>query len=218
MPVAPSAALAVVRVETTVRSTFEREAGPRGREVAFKPDREIDSDDTWMFTDGSSKGFQAVVTLRPGHDVRLVAGAARTETRNVGAELAALVTALEAVLPGERVAIVSDFLWGIYYVLGWHQVENPLLREQIAAARAALAERRPAAVRFIHVKGHERDDSTLGRWNDVADRLCALGATVDVALPASAFPSPGRSSRRWNLATLLAGAGAVAAGDKSATR
>jgi hypothetical protein len=148
-----AAGLAVVRVETTVRSTYEREAGARKRAVAFKADREIDSPDTWMFTDGGSKGWQSLVVLRPGQDPRLVASEARTETRNVGAEVAGLVSALAAVLPGERVAIVSDFLWSIYYVLGWYQVENALLREQVGAARALLAERRPASVRFIPRQG-----------------------------------------------------------------
>jgi hypothetical protein len=193
--------LAVVRVETTVRATYEREAVARKRPVAFKADREMDSPDTWMFTDGGSKGWQSLVVLRPGQDPRLMARAARTDTRNVGAELAGLVSALEAVLPGERVAIVSDFLWGIYYVLGWYKVENALLREQVAAARALLAARRPASLRFIHVKGHERDESALGRWNDVADRLCALGAAVDVTVPASAL---GPAGGRWKLSELLA--------------
>jgi hypothetical protein len=189
----------VIRVETTVRATYEREAGKRSRALGFKADREIDSADTWMFTDGGSKGWQSLVVLRPGQDPRLLARAARTETRNVGAEMAALLSALEATLPGERVVIVSDFLWSIYYVLGWYRVENRLLREQVEAARALLAERRPASVRFIHVKGHERDDSALGRWNDLADQLCAGGAAIDVTVPASAFAA----GRRWKLATLL---------------
>src|SRR6185503_12283905 len=106
----PNAWLAVVRVETTVRATYEREAGARKRAVGFKADREIDSADTWMFTDGASTGWHSLVVLRPGQDPRLMARQARTETRNVGAELAGLVSALEAVLPGERVAIVCDFL------------------------------------------------------------------------------------------------------------
>ncbi len=179
--------LSVVRVETTVRQTFERESGARKRAVSFKPDREIDdSDATWMFSDGGSKGWCALVVLRPGQDARLVAREVRTETRNVGAELGGLVSALDATAPGERVVIVSDFLWSIYYVLGWYNVENPLLREQVAAARALLAERRPPSVRFIHVKGHLRDDTALGRWNDVADRLCTLGRPVDVVVPLSA--------------------------------
>ena len=71
-----------------------------------------------------------------------------------------------------------------------------------APARALLAERRPPSVRFIHVKGHERDDSALGRWNDVADRLCALGVTVDETVPAAAF-DPSRGRRK--LSGLLAG-------------
>ena len=58
--------LCSVRVETTVRETYEREAGRRKRAVTFKPDREIDSTDTWMFTDGGSKGWYGLVVLRPG--------------------------------------------------------------------------------------------------------------------------------------------------------
>jgi hypothetical protein len=171
--------LSVVRVETTVRQTFERESGARKRAVGFKADREIDSDATWMFSDGGSKGWCGLVILRPGQDVRLVAREVRTDTKNVGAELGGLVSALGATEPGEQVAIVSDFLWSIYYVLGWYAVENPLLREQVAAARALLAERRPASVRFIHVKGHLRDDTALGHWNAVADGLCSLGRPLD---------------------------------------
>jgi len=190
----PNAWLDVVRVETTVRATYEREAGARRRAVGFKADRELDSKDTWMFTDGSSKGWQSLVVLRPGKDVRLLARAARTDTRNVGAEVAGLVSALDAILPRERVAIVSDFLWSIYYVLGWHNVENALLREQVASARELLAKRRPASLRFIHVKGHLRDQSALGRWNDVADQLCSLGVEVDGSLPASAFDG---ARSRW---------------------
>jgi len=197
----PDPALGCVRVETTVRSTYEREAGQRGRAVGFKPDREIDSPDTWMFTDGSSAGWQSLVVLRPGQDARLLARAAPLEARNVGAEVAALVSALDETRPGENVTIVSDFLWSIYYVLGWHRVENALIREQVSAARVILAERRPGAVRFIHVKGHERDDSTLGCWNDVADRLCGLKSPIDATAPAASLAS---RAARSSLAALLA--------------
>jgi hypothetical protein len=193
--------LSVVRVETTVRQTFERECGARKRAVSFKSDREIDSDATWMFSDGGSKGWCGLVILRPGQDARLVAREVRTDTRNVGAELGGLVAALDATVPGERVVIVSDFLWSIYYVLGWYAVENALLREQVAAARALLADRRPASLRFIHVKGHLRDDTALGRWNDVADRLCTLGRRVDRVVPLSAALAARTPSQ---LAALLA--------------
>jgi hypothetical protein len=186
-----SPSLSQVRVETTVRQTYEREAGPRKRAVSFKPDREIDSADTWMFTDGGSTGWMSLVVLRPGADARLVARPIRTETRNVGAEVGGLVSALEAMVPGERVAIVTDFLWSIYYVLGWHDIQNGLLREQVAEARALIDARRPVSLRVIHVKGHLRDATALGHWNDVADRLCALRQPVDVTLPATAFGAPG---------------------------
>jgi hypothetical protein len=180
-----------VRVETTVRETFEREAGRRGRAVAFKPDREFDAADTWMFTDGSSTGWHSLVILRPGQDARLVARVVETDTRNVGAEVGGLVSAFEATLPGERVAVVSDFLWSIYYVLGWHVVENTRLLQQVAAARALVDARRPASLRFIHVKGHLRDATALGHWNAIADRLCSLGQPIDAVVPRAALGVPG---------------------------
>jgi ribonuclease HI len=200
--------LSLVQVETTVRETYEREAGPRKRAVSFKPDRELDSEGTWMFTDGASSGWHALVVLRPGEGLRLVAREARTDTRNVGAEMAGLVSALEAIVPGERVAVVTDFLWAIYYVLGWYEVKNALLREQVAAARALLVERRPASLRYIHVKGHLRDETALGHWNAVADQLCGLACEVEVALPRATLEPPGA---RPSLAALLAGHPAAAA-------
>lgn len=195
-----------VRVETTVRETFEREAGRRGRALAFKPDRELDAPDTWMFTDGASKGWYALVVLRPGEDARLVAREVETDTRNVGAEMGGLVSAFEAVLPGERVAVVSDFLWSIYYVLGWHAVENARLVQQVAAARALLDARRPASLRFIHVRGHLRDATALGHWNAIANRLCSLGRTVNAVVPRADLGAPG--TRPDVLAVLRAASGA----------
>src|SRR4051812_10286374 len=56
--------LSVVRVETTVQKTYDRETGLRKYPVAFKPDREIDSDETWMFTDGGGTGWHGLVVLR----------------------------------------------------------------------------------------------------------------------------------------------------------
>ena len=91
-----------------------------------------------MFTDGSGSGWHGLVVLRHGQDPRLVARAVHMEMRNVGAEMNALLMGLEAILPGERVAIVADFLWSIYYVLGWWKVEHPALVKQVAAARALL--------------------------------------------------------------------------------
>jgi len=192
----------VVRVETTVKATHDREAGPRKRPVLFKPDREIDADETWMFPDGSSTGWHGLVVLRPGQDPRLMAREIPMTTKNVGAEMNGLLMALEVMVPGERVAIVADFLWNIYYVLGWYQTKNPALHDQVAAARALLDARRPASLRYIHVKGHVRDGTAFGRWNHVADRLCALRRPVDRAVPLSAFGEPGAPPRP--LAAILA--------------
>jgi hypothetical protein len=109
--------------------------------------------------------------------------------------------ALEAISPGERVTIVSDFLWSIHYVLGWRNVHNEALRAQVAAARALLEARSPASLRFIHVKGHVNDGTAFARWNRVADQLCSLGEAVDRTVPVSAFGEPGARARP--IATIL---------------
>jgi hypothetical protein len=181
----------VVRVETTLPETYTREAQQRKRAIELKADREIDSTDTWMFCDGGSKGWYSLVVLRPGEDARVQAGEVRTDSRNVGAEMGGLLKAIEASVRGERVVVVSDFLWSIYYLLGWHDMKNELLRGQVVAGRGLLDERQPASLRFIHVKGHLRDATTLGHWNDVADRVCALGRPLDRVVPRSAFGAPG---------------------------
>src|SRR4051794_14326635 len=137
--------MSAVRVETTVPETFARESQQRRRAVALKADRELDSADTWMFSDGGSKGWYGLVVLRPGEDARVMAGEVRTDSRNVGAEMGGLLKAIELTASDERVVVVSDFLWSIYYVLGWYDIKNELIREQVLAARAHLAERRLAS-------------------------------------------------------------------------
>ncbi|EYF05146.1 ribonuclease HI [Chondromyces apiculatus] len=180
----------VVRVETTERKTYDREAGERKRAVGFKPDRTIDSDETWMFTDGSGSGWHGLVVLRQGEDSRLVARDARIPMKNVGAEMNALLLALEAIRPGERVVVVADFLWNVYYLLGWYKVNHPTLQEQVAKAHALLDACRPASLRYVHIRGHAKDSSPLGHWNHIADRLCALHRPVDCTAPVSAFGTP----------------------------
>jgi len=185
IPVGPW--VSAVRVETTVQETYDREAGAKKRAMIFKPDREIDSDETWVFTDGSGTGGHGMVVLRPGQDPRLVARQIRMAMKNIGAEMNALLLALETIVPGDRVAIVADLLWSIFYVLGWYNVKHPALREQVAAARALLDARMPASLRFIHIRGHKNDGTAFGRWNHVADRLCTLKQPLDRTMPVSAF-------------------------------
>lgn len=176
-----------VRVETTVRETHDREAGARKHPITFKADREIDSDETWMFVDGSGTGGHGLVVLRPGQDPHLVARQVRMAMKNVGAEVNAFLTAFETIVPGDRVVIVADFLWGIFYVLGWFNVKHPALRKQVVAAHTLLDARAPASLRFIHIRGHKNDGTALGRWNHVADRLCTLKHPIDCVMPMSAF-------------------------------
>ncbi|MFO0606048.1 MAG: RNase H family protein [Polyangiales bacterium] len=155
------------------------------RPVAYRSSRAIDASATWMFTDGSGSGWHGLVVLRPGRPPRLVARETRMAMRNVGAEMNGLLLALEAVDAREPVTVVSDYLWSIYYVLDWRVARHPALVEQVREARAALSAKAPARLGFVHVRGHRRDGTDFGFWNDIADKLCGARVAFDGELPES---------------------------------
>lgn len=189
-------------VETNAPDTYARESGLR-RRVGYRASRSIDRASTWMFTDGSGSGWHGLVVLRPGLPPRLVARHVDMPMKNVGAEMNALLLALDVCAAGEHVTVVSDYLWNIYYVLGWYDAKATALADQVRAARQTMSARRPAHLRYIHTRGHRVDGTDFGFWNDVADRLCdarvPLDAEVDerplrehlaAALPLRTFLAP----------------------------
>lgn len=190
-------------VETTAPDTHAREAGRLRRKVGFRSSRaiDIDGDETWMFTDGSGTGWHGAVVLRPGSAPRLIARERVMPMKNVAAEMNGLLLALDAARPGESITVVSDYLWDIYYVLGWYDVKVPALVELTREARAKLEARRPSRLRYIHTRGHRNDGSDFGLWNTVADRLCAAKVAVDREFPEATIRS--HLAKGLPLATLL---------------
>lgn len=159
-----------VVVESNAPDTHARES--MKFPVGFRASRSIERDHTWIFTDGSGSGWHAAVVLRPGAPVRLIARSLPREMANVGAEMNGLIVALEAMEPGERVTVVSDYLWDAHYLLGWRNLHNPALIRLVDQARALLSARRPEYFRYIHTRGHRHDGTDFGFWNNVADKLC----------------------------------------------
>lgn len=164
-------------VESNAPDTHARES--KTFPVGYRASRSIDRDHTWMFTDGSGSGWHAAAVIRPGRAVRLIARQTKMAMSNVGAEMNGLLLALNAIEPGESVTVVSDYLWDIHYVLGWRNVLHPALVEQVDRARELLVARRPGFFRYIHTRGHRRDGTEFGFWNDVADKLCGAQVAHD---------------------------------------
>ncbi len=164
-------------VETNAPDTHARESlkHPLGRRTS----RAIERDHTWIFTDGSGSGWHAAVVLRPDRPLRLVARSLPREMSNVGAEMNRLLLGLSALDPGERVTVVSDYLWDAYYILGWWNASKPALIRLVDQARALLTSRRPESLRYIHIRGHRPDGTDFGTWNDVADKLCSARVAFD---------------------------------------
>jgi ribonuclease HI len=167
-------------VETTKLVTAQREGGKWP--VRFRRACSIDPKRTWIFADGSGTGWHAAVIVRPGVEEHRLCRCHATSTRNVGAELDGVILGLEHTLPGERIAVVSDYLWTAYYLNGWWQVRDPYLRERVA--RAVLQDHRLSGALFVHHPGHQADDGGFSRWNRLADQLCGTESLVDLRIPA----------------------------------
>jgi hypothetical protein len=135
-------------VETNAPDTHARES--LKHPVGHRTSRAIERDHTWIFTDGSGSGWHAAVVLRPDRPLRLVARSLPREMSNVGAEMNRLLLGLSALDPGERVTVVSDYLWDAYYILGWWNASKPALIRLVDQARALLTSRRPGFIRYIH--------------------------------------------------------------------
>lgn len=174
-------------VETNAPDTFARES--KRRPVGYRASRAIDADTTWMFTDGSGSGWHGLVVLRPDCAPRLLAREILMPMRNVAAEMNGLLLALEHCEPNERVTVVSDYLWNIHYVLGWFDVKAPALVTQVRQARATIEAKTPAYFRYIHTRGHRRDGTDFGFWNEVADHLCAARVPFDGTVPEAVLRS-----------------------------
>ncbi len=157
-----------LRVQTTRLETFNRErhAWP----VSLRRKCSADSGRTWVFTDGGGDGRFGAVVVRPGIEEHRMAGRRGSRTNSVVAELDGVVLGLENCRLGERITIVSDYLWTAYYINGWRRVHHPRLREGVVHARRRLEKLRGAV--FVHYALETGGECAFRRWNAVAHDLC----------------------------------------------
>ena len=157
-----------LRVQTTRLATFnrERETWP----ITLRRKWSADSGRTWVFTDGGGDGRFGAVVVRPGVEEHRVSGRRGSRSNSVVAELDGVLLGLGNCRPGERITIVSDYLWTAYYINGWRRVHHPRLREGVEQARSCL-EKLPGAV-FVHYTLETGGESAFRRWNAVAHDLC----------------------------------------------
>ena len=157
-----------LRVQTTRLTTFERER--HTWPISLRRKYSVDPGRTWVFTDGGGDGRFSAVVVRPRIEEHRIAGQRESRSNSVVAELDGVVLGLENCLPGERIAIVSDYLWTAYYINGWHRVHHPRLREGVLQARTCLEKLRSAV--FVHYDLETGGECAFRRWNAVAHGLC----------------------------------------------
>ena len=157
-----------LKVQTTRLATFnrERETWP----IILRRKWSADSGRTWVFTDGGGDGRFGAVVVRPGVEEHRVSGRRESRSNSVVAELDGVLLGLGNCRPGERITIVSDYLWTAYYINGWRRVHHPRLREESLPGQKCL-EKLPGAV-FVHYTLETGGESAFRRWNAVAHDLC----------------------------------------------
>ena len=133
----------------------------------IRPDDKV----AWIFADGSSNGGYGAVIVYPGKlAVKVQGHQVPTKTRNVGAELNAVLLGLRNVEEGWRVAVVCDYMGFPAWYSGNWKIKDPEVRDKITEARTIERERKLLVERVVHHRGHQKDDSEFTRWNHVADR------------------------------------------------
>ena len=159
-----------LRVQTTRLSTFERER--RAWPICFRRRYTVDSGRTWVFTDGGGDGRFSAAIVRPGIEEHRIAGRRESPSNSVVAELDGVLLGLENCELGERITIVSDYLWSAYYVNGWRRVHDLRLREGVIQVRSCLERRQLWGAVFVHCALEAEDDCAFKQWNVVAHDLC----------------------------------------------
>lgn len=141
--------------------------------ITLLEDKDLQEGNLYAFTDGSSNGGFGVVIVEQGGDVTCTSGWKKpTSTKNVGAELNAMILALESVPAGREVIIVSDYLGIAAWMTNNWRIKDPEVRETIRLAEELIKDKN-LTVTFGHHKGHQRDGSDFTLWNSKADDLAS---------------------------------------------
>lgn len=167
-----------IKVRSTKAPTVEREE--RRWPVQLHVGRTIRAGRTWIFPDGSSTGWYSAVIIRPKVEKHIVTGCRKPPTSSVVAEFDGVILGLSHTVPGEKITIVSDYLWTAYYVNGWWRVRQEALRENLTRVRKLIRARRLTDITFIHYGKEANDRCQFSFWNGTADGLCRERLLLDV--------------------------------------
>ena len=88
-------------------------------------------------------------------------------------------TTIEKNISIDSLTIVSDSMYVIGCVTkGWKRKKNVKLWEEFDRQYSRVKELCPK-IEFIHVRGHQKDDSELAKWNNYVDKL-AVNASKQI--------------------------------------
>ncbi len=155
-------------VESTHPGTIK--PAHQARWIRLRKSRGCDEDRTWIFTDGSSLGGFAAVILRGEEMLTSADWKEPTPTKNIAAELNALVLGLREAKQGESVTIVSDYLGVAAWMTSNWKIKDQEVARIIKTAKT-IVENLELDVRYIHHGSHQTDNSDFTRMNNLVDKL-----------------------------------------------
>jgi ribonuclease HI len=163
-------------IRTEVYSTWPKTVAVphQAKWVTLLEDQSLLPGKLYAFTDGSSNGgYGAVLVEGGGGDVTTHSGWDQpTSTRNVGAELNAMLLALRHAPEDSDLIVVSDYLGIAAWMTKNWKIKDPEVREKINQAGQMITEKN-LDVLFCHHKGHQRNNTDFTLWNSKADDLAS---------------------------------------------
>lgn len=137
-----------------------------------------------LITDGAysssrDQGGIGLVFLKEGKKILEYSKMYKGVTNNI-MELGAVITGLRFIKrPIDSLTIVSDSMYVIGCITkGWKRKKNIRLWEEFDRQYSRVKELCPK-IEFIHVRGHQKDDSELAKWNNYVDKL-AVNASKQI--------------------------------------
>lgn len=134
-----------------------------------------------MYTDGAYSSTKnqmgiGIVFLKNNILILEYSKAYKDGTNNI-AELVAVIAGLSFIKKSiDSLTIISDSMYVVgCAVKGWKRKKNVKLWEEFDKQYSRVQELCPK-IEFIHVRGHQKDNSDLTKWNNYVDRL-AVSAT-----------------------------------------
>lgn len=134
-----------------------------------------------LITDGAysssrDQGGIGIVFLKGDEKILEYSKMYKRTTNNM-MELGAVITGLRFIKkPIDSLTIVSDSMYVIGCATkGWKRKKNVKLWQEFDKQYSRVQELCPK-IEFIHVRGHQKDNSDLTKWNNYVDRL-AVSAT-----------------------------------------